>query len=192
MNTREAILEAAVRVFAEVGSRGATTRRIAEEAGVNEVTLFRHFGSKETMLTEALEWVAQRVEIAALPAEPSNALAELAPWCTDHIRSLYQARALLRTSMGEYEANPAARALSCRVPNRVAAELGGYLERLRERGMCAADLDLPVASAMLMGALFSDAISRDVMPERYPYSLEQAAERYVRLFMRAIGAAATA
>ncbi|MBA3969301.1 MAG: TetR/AcrR family transcriptional regulator [Gemmatimonadetes bacterium] len=118
MNTHEAILEAAVRVFAEVGSRGATTRRIAEEAGVNEVTLFRHFGSKETMLTEPLEWVAQRVEIAALPAEPSDALAELAPWCTDHIRSLYQARARTAQALCSREIMMRDRRLHSRVGRR--------------------------------------------------------------------------
>ena len=46
MDVREALLKSATKVFAEVGSRGATTRRIAQEAGVNEVTLFRHFQSK--------------------------------------------------------------------------------------------------------------------------------------------------
>ncbi len=188
MNKRELILQAAVRVFAEVGSRGATTRRIAQEAEVNEVTLFRHFGSKEALLGEALEWMSRQVKVAALPAEPVDPLAELTPWCTEHLRSIHQARALLRTSLGEYEENAAARAISCRVPMEVAAELMGYLERLRERRLCAADIDLPAASALLMGALFSDAISRDIMPERFPYSLAEAAERYVRLFLRAITA----
>jgi len=189
MNTRELILEAAARVFAEGGTRGATTRRIAEAAGVNEVTLFRHFGSKEALLGEALAWVSSRVEITPLPTEPTAPQAELSPWCAEHLRSLHHARALLRTSMGEFEANPAAGSLSCRVPTQVAAELNGYLERLRARGMCAADLDLAAASALLMGALFSDAISRDLMPERFPYTLDEAAERYVRLFLRAIAPA---
>ena len=40
------ILAAAARVYAQYGFRGATTRLIANEAGVNEVTLFRTFGSK--------------------------------------------------------------------------------------------------------------------------------------------------
>ena len=46
MELRDRILEAAALVYAETGFRGATTRRIAERAGVNEITLFRHFGSK--------------------------------------------------------------------------------------------------------------------------------------------------
>ena len=36
MNLRDQLLAAAARVFAEAGYRGATTRRIASEAGVNQ------------------------------------------------------------------------------------------------------------------------------------------------------------
>ena len=41
--------------FARDGIRGATTREIARKAGVNEVTLFRHFKSKEQLLRAVLQ-----------------------------------------------------------------------------------------------------------------------------------------
>lgn len=47
-DTEQRILDAALRVFASEGFTGATTRRIAEEANVAEVTLFRKFKSKKT------------------------------------------------------------------------------------------------------------------------------------------------
>ena len=53
--TRERLLNAAARAFARDGLRGATTREIAREAGVNEVTLFRHFKSKEQLLRAVLQ-----------------------------------------------------------------------------------------------------------------------------------------
>jgi AcrR family transcriptional regulator len=59
MDVREALLKAAIKVFAETGSRGATTRRIAQEANVNEVTLFRHFKSKDDLLRAALQFFCQ-------------------------------------------------------------------------------------------------------------------------------------
>jgi hypothetical protein len=40
---------------------------------------------------------------------------------------------------------------------------------------------------MLMGALFADAMGRDVMPARYPYSQRDAVKHYVSMFLRAIG-----
>ena len=54
MSTEQRILDAALKVFASEGYTGATTRKIAEEANVAEVTLFRKFQSKENLLREVL------------------------------------------------------------------------------------------------------------------------------------------
>jgi AcrR family transcriptional regulator len=48
---RDLILDAAVRVFAERGFHGATTRELAKAAGVSEALMFRHFPSKEDLYT---------------------------------------------------------------------------------------------------------------------------------------------
>lgn len=53
-DTEQRILDAALMVFANEGYTGATTRRIAKEANVAEVTLFRKFKSKENLLKEVL------------------------------------------------------------------------------------------------------------------------------------------
>lgn len=57
---RAQLLEIAKRRFAKDGFKGTTTREIAEEAGITEAMIFRHFTSKE-MLYEAVieEGVAQ-------------------------------------------------------------------------------------------------------------------------------------
>ncbi|WP_455240564.1 TetR/AcrR family transcriptional regulator [Methanothermobacter tenebrarum] len=52
--TREKILEAARETFIKKGYKGATTRKIAQKAGVSEVTLFRNFKSKSSLLREIL------------------------------------------------------------------------------------------------------------------------------------------
>jgi AcrR family transcriptional regulator len=53
-STRDKILEAALKLFSQKGFLGATTREIAREAGVAEVTLFRHFPSKEALFEEVI------------------------------------------------------------------------------------------------------------------------------------------
>jgi len=57
--TEQKILDAALKVFAKEGYKGATTRSIADEAGFNELTLFRKFKNKEnlynTVLTKNIE-----------------------------------------------------------------------------------------------------------------------------------------
>jgi AcrR family transcriptional regulator len=50
--TRTRILKAALRLFARKGYDGTTTRDLAEEAGVAEGTLFRHFTNKKAILVE--------------------------------------------------------------------------------------------------------------------------------------------
>jgi len=46
---RAAIIKAVQRVFAEKGFDGTTTRELAEEAGVSEALLFKHFPNKEAL-----------------------------------------------------------------------------------------------------------------------------------------------
>lgn len=53
--TRDKIIHAAVELVNEKGYKGATTRQIAEKAGVNEVTLFRHFGNKQGLIDAAID-----------------------------------------------------------------------------------------------------------------------------------------
>ncbi|WP_052807446.1 TetR/AcrR family transcriptional regulator [Risungbinella massiliensis] len=53
-DTQTRLLDAALDLIEREGIRGTTTQKIAEKAGVSENTLFRHFGSKKKLLTEAL------------------------------------------------------------------------------------------------------------------------------------------
>ena len=51
----EALLDAAERLLAGVGYAGITTRRLAEEAGINHGLVHYYFGSNENLLVRALE-----------------------------------------------------------------------------------------------------------------------------------------
>ena len=52
--TKKKILEAGLTLFSTKGYLGSTTREIAKKAGVAEVTLFRHFSSKEMLFEEII------------------------------------------------------------------------------------------------------------------------------------------
>jgi AcrR family transcriptional regulator len=57
----EALLDAAERLLVEVGHAGITTRRLAEEAGVNHGLVHYYFGSNENLLVHALERFTERL-----------------------------------------------------------------------------------------------------------------------------------
>jgi AcrR family transcriptional regulator len=62
-DTQIAILEAVATCAAKYGFGGMTTRRIAQEAGVNEVTLFRRYGNKNALINAAFQREASFVKI---------------------------------------------------------------------------------------------------------------------------------
>lgn len=52
---REALLDAAITVVARAGLWGLTYRAVAAEAGVNNSLVAHHFGSRDALITEALQ-----------------------------------------------------------------------------------------------------------------------------------------
>ncbi|AHG89551.1 regulatory protein TetR [Gemmatirosa kalamazoonensis] len=238
LDNRARILDAAARVYAEFGYRGATTRRIAVAAGVNEVTLFRTFGSKAALIDEAVRCcaassVASRSALPELPVDPERELTEWAGALLQHLR---ETRSLMRKSMSEVEERPDMAPCMAAGVSLAADELRTYMRRLGELGfvdwralgtddvdadgsddgsddpgprsadrakMQPADAaaaavavvervdsvraeDAYAAGTMLMAALFSDAMGRDLMPGLYPEPADRAPALYVRLFLRAV------
>jgi AcrR family transcriptional regulator len=188
MERREEILQAAARVYAMHGYRGSTTRRIADEAGVNEITIFRQFGTKDALIHEAIAGCASGEHSAPLPQIPLDPYQELLRWATVLRSNVNARRALMRRCMSERDEHPQLIASANRGPLKAATELRNYLERLRDHGLADESLDARAASAMYLGTLFSDAMGRDTMPDIYPSSVPHAVEAYTTLLLRAIGA----
>src|SRR4029077_19526112 len=68
-STKQRILAAAQQVFSRDGFQGATTREIAREAGVNEVTIFRHFHTREELLHATLKQSCASLDALVQPEE---------------------------------------------------------------------------------------------------------------------------
>ncbi len=68
-STSEKLLLAAIALMAEKGYDSTTTKEIAAAAGVNEVTLFRHFGTKQRLLEAAFQRYHYADEMTRLFAE---------------------------------------------------------------------------------------------------------------------------
>lgn len=188
MSTNDRILEAAMRIVEHEGLRGATTRRIAEEAGVNEVTLFRRFGSKERLLLEVMQRRAESpARSGALPLAPVDPSAELRAWCVQHVVEMEASRGLVRAVFSESFPNPAVCQAAREHPRRLRVELASYLDRVRAAGHTTGDWDANAAARMLLGALFSNLIADRDPDGSEPFSPDAIADRYVPLVLRAIG-----
>jgi outer membrane protein len=190
--TKDHILEAAARLYGEHGFRGTTTRRIAQEAGVNEVTIFRLFGSKTALLLEALRVHGVEPIRAELPAVPADPLAELTEWCTHKRRAISNMRSIIRKAMSEFEENPAMPKCITQGASTTYASLREYLQRLGAAGFTNPKADAPTAASMLISTVFHDAIARDMMPHAFPQPSSTAPGMYAAMCLKSLGFDASA
>ncbi len=185
--TRQQIIEAAVRVYSESGFRGATTRRIAEEAGVNEVTLFRIFGSKAALIAEAVRAYAEARGVDPLPDVPGDPEVELTAWAEAEHTFLMNYRGMIRTTMAELHERPECAESTMTRPAERHRDLCQYVDKLLRQRFIPSTADTKAAATMLQGSIFADAMGRDMMPEMFP-PVDRAPATYVRLFLRSLGA----
>jgi outer membrane protein TolC len=189
--TRQQLIDAAAKVYAELGFRGATTRKIAEVAGVNEVTLFRTFGSKANLIDEVIRSCHRDPGASSLPADPAEPEAELTRWVGETHRFMLDRRGLIRSAVAELHEHPEHSNEVADHPTVSFRELRAYVDRLHTFGAIPDVGNANAACTMLLGTLFSDALHRDVMPSMFP-PVSEAPRTYVRLFLRALGATAAA
>jgi AcrR family transcriptional regulator len=101
-NASERLLDAAARVFARKGLKGATTREIAVEAGLSEMTLFRRFGTKEKLLRAVVErFFARRIEPPAAHEPPGDLRTALLHYAKLQHRLMDESLPIIRVLLGE-------------------------------------------------------------------------------------------
>ncbi len=187
--TRDRLLKSAVEVFATAGIAGATTREIARLAEVNELTLFRHFQSKEQLLKAVVH------HITALQAE---ALDNQNEWTQDlrldllHYAHLYsnhleQHEALVRMFIGEAKRHPeSALRVTQEATLPLREKLIEYLRNGVNKGTVRPDADLAIAIDLFTGMLLSGMLRHHISPIPLGYSREQYIEGCVDLFVGGI------
>ncbi len=182
---RARILEAATRVYTEAGFRGTTTRRVAQEADVNEVTLFRHFGTKDALVKAALS-CAHRPGAMPPLGEPGDVEAELHTWAWELYHRWYGARHLISRVLGDLVEHPQIAPAICEEPQSEHAELSRYLGRLRDVGLARNEFFPDAAAGMLIGAIFTHAVWRDHFGATLPPP-EEVIRHYVALLLQSVG-----
>jgi hypothetical protein len=97
--------------------------------------------------------------------------------------------------MSDAAERPDAAMCAGRGPSSAAAQLREYVVQLRRHGWISESspvrpVDVSAAATMLIGAVFADAMNRDLMPEMFPQSKDETIVAYVRIFLRGLGALA--
>jgi len=187
--TRIRLIEAASQVFASLGVQGATTREIARVAGVNEVTLFRHFASKEQLLGAVIKnALALQTEALAYPeAWTQDLKIDLRQYAHLYNTMLEAQEDLIRTFIGEAKRHPeAAKQVIQEAAKPLREKLVTYLESSQKLGTVRVDLDPFPAVDMFTGMLLAGMLCRSAKFNQGTYSCEDYIETCVDIFVRGI------
>jgi AcrR family transcriptional regulator len=107
--TREAILDAARRAFAEQGYQQATIRGVAELAGVDPALVHHYFGTKQDLFVAAMDFPLNPIGqlMAVLAEEPDQVgrrIVEVFLSVWDHAADRSPLLALIRSAVGDERA----------------------------------------------------------------------------------------
>jgi len=161
-DTRGRILAAARELFALKGTRGTTTREVAEKAGVNEATVFRHFGTKHALLHEMLEhYCESRDQMRGTMESLEGTLAEqLRSIGHMAIEGIKRKEDLIRVGLAEQVTDPDASAMTWRSPLGALSLLSDYMQKRIEAGELSGDPE--ILARAFMSFWFSYVLGRKI------------------------------
>lgn len=186
MDSRTRILRAAAEVYTEAGFKGTTTRRIAEVADVNEITLFRQFGNKDALVKAALLQSYQQ-ESPVMLGEPEDPPQELYDWARATVHHWHDSRHLIFRVMGDLIEYPELAPDICREPASHHDRLTCYLRRMQERGLTTNEFVPEAAAGLILGSVFSHAVWREHLRDKDMPPLDVIVQNYVQLLLNAVG-----
>jgi AcrR family transcriptional regulator len=187
--TGEAILMAAAELFAERGYKGTTTRAIAQRAGVNEVTLFRRFKTKQGILRGFGEMWAQRMAghvVATIP-DPTDVVATLKALARTEVAQAMEFGAVSMRLAMDASHDPELAEVIQGGPGENLTDLTSYVAERQAAGVLRSDLDPSVMAEGFFLLTSTLVLSRQLlgagMATQYEVPAEVAVDQLVELYL---------
>lgn len=188
-NTKELLLHATLKLISEKGYLGATTREIASEAGVTELTLFRHFGSKEKLFEELLKSYTFLPKLKELLPELEGLACEeaLTLIATRFLLTMKERKSFIKIMYSEVTIYPdKIRTVYNKFLDEMRATMASYIKSLQERGVMRKDLSPEMAGRVFLWIFMSYFRSEEIMrPTGMKSStVEKNVREMIDIFMR--------
>jgi AcrR family transcriptional regulator len=192
---RQAILRAAMELFARKGFRGTTTRDLATHAEINEAIIFRHFKNKEELYSAILECKAgenqdarlEELERLASANDDEKFFQTLGRnFLEKHEKDTTFLRLLLFSALeGHQLSEMFAATLAARSP--IPNYITGYIQRRMEDGAFRHGNPQLTARAFL-GMFASFVLFQEILglKNSTPYDREEVVQTFVSIFLQGI------
>jgi AcrR family transcriptional regulator len=184
-NARQRILEAAEESFRSLGYARTTTKAIAAKAGVAEVTLFRHFGDKQTLFRAVAQQIGGGSNVEMLEAQLTDDLEADLRLITRHTLHFFLAQQdAIRMLMFETIHFPEMKAALAQNPRGMLELLDRYFQKQIDAGKLQV-VPPQVTAQTFLSMIFGYAIGmhpvRDLLPVEIP--VEEMTNEFVRIFL---------
>lgn len=148
------IIEAGMAIFSEKGYRTATTREIAARADVNEVTIFRHFGSKEGLFEQTVQHYSPPPILSQeLGKTMTGDLAkDLTVLAEKYLDAAVVSAPYIRLSIMELSRNPDLIRIVSLIPVELSTHVAEYLHDKHDKG------EIPEVDFELLAQMFYDIL----------------------------------
>lgn len=187
-DTRQRILAATRDLFARKGRRGTTTREVAERAGVNEATLFRHFGNKDALLMACVQHHTRPGELQDIVSNLSGDLREdLMTIATLLFDRMTEIRDLVVRSIAEDEDEACIAELGSEAwkgPHAIHAIVTEYMARRLASGELRGDARM--LAKFFMGMIFARVIGAKKFPDPVAMQPEEITAFQVDTFLNGV------
>jgi len=189
MNTEDKILDSTIKLLDQVGWKGATTKRIADEAGVNEVTVFRKFKNKETLLKAAKERSANTFlkELDTLFDIDDNCDVDvylMTIW-RNASKIIDKQINLIRISMEEVRGVPLEEKVLPKITEMISHHLVEYFQKQIKRGLIRR-IDPEVAALTIFSVVFQLNIVWKIYDQKKKKEQEQYMKNFLEIFLNGI------
>jgi AcrR family transcriptional regulator len=188
VQTRERLLDAALDTFSKDGIRGATTRAIARKAQVNEVTLFRHFKSKEQLLGAVLKrGLASEVEVLdKFFSWKENLRESVANYARHYYYHMEKKKGIARAFLAEAQILPVAmQTMIADVIRPVRERLIAILTDAQKVGVVRSDVNIECALDAFKNSLYAGMLRQGTFLTRN-YTTDQYISTVADIFLRGI------
>ncbi|HEY3413755.1 MAG TPA: TetR/AcrR family transcriptional regulator [Armatimonadota bacterium] len=186
-DTRERLLIAAAHIYTQRGSRGMTTRAVAQRAGVSELTLFRQFGTKQGLLDALGERFAsvENVDHLFAGADTGDLYTDLCAVARNAMAAMREVQLLMRVQLMEVSSHPEQEPFLAKRPLAAIRLLGAFFAHRQDTGEVGPG-DPILFAHMFLALLFARTIGAPMFRHVIPHSEDVVIETFVEVFVHGV------
>jgi AcrR family transcriptional regulator len=163
----EQIFQAIIETITEYGYSGATTRQIAETAGISEVTLFRKFNNKASMVNSAVAAMIKNIDFESATQYSGDIRSDLIRVIDAYKATVVTHSRFFLLLINEMKLHPELAGLM-NGPTELIYSIGKLLNQYQYEGFLRKEHPLHAAASLLGPIIFMAMINSTITENKIP------------------------